>query len=156
MGTRGPLPKPNPRHHIKRPEPTGNVTPGRPAIPASLKGEARAEWKRIVPELASGGLLATVDRAALIRHCIAWAHWCELRAEVDVAGFTVFDGKGKTVVNPAFRAMLAVEKTLAELSRQLGLTPVARIRANIGHEQPATEPGVGPTAIEEYRQKLQG
>lgn len=44
-----------------------------PDCPKHLKGEARAEWKLITPELFKLGLIAKIDRAALTGYCYNWA-----------------------------------------------------------------------------------
>ena len=59
----------------KRALPKNEPSPklGRPSKPKCLTGEAAAEWKRVVPELESSGLLAKIDRPALTGYCISWA-----------------------------------------------------------------------------------
>ena len=47
--------------------------PVNPTQPDWLLREAKAEWRRVVPELERMGLLTTVDRAALATYCQAWA-----------------------------------------------------------------------------------
>ena len=55
-------------------------------MPRDLSPEAKAEWRRVVPEIEAMGLLATVDRAILIRYCTAWADWVELEGLLSTLG----------------------------------------------------------------------
>ena len=59
------------RRSLPRNEP--RPAAGIPACPAWLSAAAKAEWKRIVPELDSMNLLTLADRAALAAYCQAWA-----------------------------------------------------------------------------------
>ena len=141
MGERGPLPKPNARRRNSR-EVAGRVSVARPAKPRSLTGEAAAEWNRIVPELERSGILSSIDRALLVRYCTAWADWVELDALLAQGSKIVRGQKGNLVRSPAWLMRRDAEQTLSELGRQLGLTPVSRLRAGITHE-PATQASDG-------------
>ena len=143
MGERGPLPKPNARRRNAR-EVTGRVTVAHPTKPRSLSGEAAAEWNRIVPELERSGILSTIDRALLVRYCTAWADWVELDHLLSQGSKIVRGQKGNLVHSPAWLMRRDAEQTLAELGRQLGLTPIARLRAGITHEA-ATQASDGTT-----------
>jgi P27 family predicted phage terminase small subunit len=135
MGERGPLPKRDAVRRNRRPS-TGRVTVSHPSKPRSLTGEAAAEWSRVVPELERSGILSTVDRALLVRYCTAWADWVELDRLLQQGGKIVRGQKGNLVRSPAWLMRKDAEQTLIELGRQLGLTPVARLRAGITHEPP--------------------
>jgi len=50
-----------------------------PKPPAKWDKEALAEWNRIIPVLAPKGVLASVDRAALITMCESWSDYCKYR-----------------------------------------------------------------------------
>src|SRR5262245_46000217 len=81
MGRRGPPPKPptlrvlhgnpgkRPMGHNPHPEATA------PRCPRTLNPAARRVWKRIVPQLECMGVLATVDRDALVAYCRTYARW---------------------------------------------------------------------------------
>ena len=143
MGERGPLPKPQARRRNARAV-AGRVAVARPAKPRSLTGEAAAEWNRIVPELERSGILSTIDRALLVRYCTAWADWVELDGLLAQGSKIVRGQKGNLVRSPAWLMRRDAEQTLAELGRQLGLTPVARLRAGITHE-PVAQASEDPT-----------
>jgi P27 family predicted phage terminase small subunit len=124
-------------------------------MPRTLKGEARAEWNRIVPELEAIGVLATIDRGVLIRYCTAWADWVELDEQLQKSGRIVRGQKG-LVRNPLWLLRRDAEETLIELGRQLGLTPIARLRAGVVHERPPdpAEEDRHLVVIEEYKRRL--
>lgn len=156
MGERGPLPTPHARRRNKRARAGDRrIMVARPRMPSVLKGEARAEWRRIVPELERAGLLATVDRGILVRYCVAWADWCELNANLQRSSKLIRGARNNLVRNPIFLMRSEVEQTVSDLGRQLGLSPNARIRVGVIHEPaPEEEENTAITAIEEYRQRL--
>ncbi len=124
-------------------------------MPRTIKGEARAEWNRIVPELEQIGLIALVDRAILIRYCTAWANWYELDERLTATGLLVQGRHSGVVRNPLWMMRSDAEAVLHALGCQLGLTPAARLRAGVKHETPdEEEDSVGPTAIDDYKRRL--
>jgi P27 family predicted phage terminase small subunit len=158
MGERGPLPKPYARRRNKRHTSGTFVTIARPVMPKDLLAEAKAEWRRVVPELEEIGLLAKVDRAVLIRYCTAWADWVELQHLLVQDGKVLKGARGHLVRNPLWLMRKDAEQTVAELGKQLGLTPVARLRAGVVHERPPEavweEESASYSAIWEYRRRL--
>jgi P27 family predicted phage terminase small subunit len=132
------------------------VTVSRPPMPRTLPEEAKAEWKRVVPELEDIGLLASVDRGVLIRYCTAWADWCELAGLLQQSGKLIRGQKGNLVRNPLWLMKRDCEQTIAELARQLGLTPSARLRAGVVHERPPDpeEELRSIKTMEEYRKMM--
>lgn len=128
MGERGPLPE--------RRGTTKSVRVGRPVLPRDMPEEAKAEWRRIVPQLEEAELLTTIDRGLLVRYCCAWADWVELQALVQQSGKVLKGARGHLVRNPLWFQLQDAGATLSELGKQLALSPVARIRAGIAHELP--------------------
>jgi P27 family predicted phage terminase small subunit len=156
MGARGPLPKPEVRRRNKRTVQDDRRIPvARPKMPVTLQDEAKSEWRRIVPVLEAAGLLATVDRGVLIRYCVGWADWVELNTQLQATSKLIKGARGHLVRNPLWIMRGDIEATLADLGRQLGLSPVARQRVGVVHES-AIEEEVSdkPTAIDEYRKAL--
>jgi P27 family predicted phage terminase small subunit len=158
MGERGPLPVPYARRRNPRHTSGKFVTIARPAMPRTLPAEAKAEWRRVVPELESIGILATIDRGVLIRYCTAWADWCELARLLERSGKLIKGQKGNLVRNPLWLMKRDAEQAIAELARQLGLTPAARLRSGVVHERPVDpeEESLGVKAMVEYRKMLEG
>jgi P27 family predicted phage terminase small subunit len=132
------------------------VTIARPAMPRTLPDEAKAEWRRVVPELESIGILATIDRGVLVRYCVAWADWCELARLLERSGKLIKGQKGNLVRNPLWLMKRDAEQAIAELARQLGLTPAARLRSGVVHERPVDpeEEPASVAVIEEYKRRL--
>jgi P27 family predicted phage terminase small subunit len=134
MGERGPLPNPNAIRRNKR-EVNGTIPAARPSMPRGLSGEAKAEWRRVVPEIERMGVLAAVDRATIIRYVMARAEWVELNDLISRTGRLTRGSSGDLERNPLWALRQDVERTLLELARQLALTPASRLRSGIKHEE---------------------
>lgn len=137
MGKRGPLPMPDNvralRGVAKRksdPAPV-KLAPAAPNPPASLKGEALAEWKRIVPELDERGLLAKVDRALLVEYCCSWALSRRAHAELEASGLVVKGQKSNDVRSPLWQMWRESTTLTAALAKELLITPSSRLRASM-------------------------
>jgi P27 family predicted phage terminase small subunit len=156
MGERGPVPKGYTRRRNKRYTSGTHVTVARPPMPRTLPEEAKAEWKRVVPELEDIGLLASIDRGVLIRYCTAWADWCEMNGLLQRSGKLIKGQKGNLVRNPLWLMKRDCEQTIADLARQLGLTPSARLRAGVVHDRPPDpeEEERRVAVMEEYRRMV--
>ena len=158
MGERGPLPTPWARRRNRRKTSGKSVIVGRPAMPRDMPEEAKAEWRRIVPQLEEAELLAAIDRALLVRYCCAWADWVELQGLIQQSGKVLKGARGHLVRNPLWFQLQDAGSTVTELGRQLGLSPVARIRAGVAHELPQKEEDEGLSRGEamllEYRKRL--
>lgn len=155
MPRRGPPPNPNAVRRNKR-EITGTVTVARPTMPSDLAVEAKAEWRRVVPELERMGRLTKLDRALLIRYCSAWGDWRSLDADIAKTGRLVKGQKGNLVRNPLWLMRRDAEQTVTELARQLGLSPDSRLRAGITHQAPQpkeTERPADVTDLEAERKR---
>jgi P27 family predicted phage terminase small subunit len=106
------------------------ATPGVPSAPSWMEREAKAEWRRIVPELDRLGVLAKVDRAALTTYCSAWAKFVRaeeaLRDEDLVAERRAGNGPAK---HPGWQVWREAANTVAMLAKELFITPSARLRS---------------------------
>ena len=155
MGDRGPVPIPQARRRNKRLS-TGKTIPvAAPDMPDDFDGEAADEWDRIVPEIEAMGLLATLDRSALIRYCRGWATWVDLDEKLRATGLLVKGARDGLVRNPLWMMRQDVESTLEALEKQLGLTPAARLRAGVKHEEPEVKDSKARiTAIADYRRRM--
>lgn len=155
MGTRGPVPNQNARRRNKR-EVKAAVISDAPSMPSGLPAEAQAEWDRIVPLLEEMGILTVVDRALLLRYCKAWAEYLELDDQVSRTGRLVKGQKGEYVRNPLWLMRRDVERSLNDMSAQMGLTPAARLRAGIKHDRPERDDELPESvkAIEDFRKRM--
>ena len=106
-----------------------------PTPPTNLTTEAKAEWKRITPELGRTKVIAAGDRALLATYCETWAsiHHMQkgkraaIKAVSDLTDpMEILEGWGKvaqieSAINAKVRLMLPMQQ-------QLLLTPVSRLR----------------------------
>lgn len=145
MGLRGPQPTPTAllrlrgshRADARNGEPETSVEA--PKCPDWLSEEAKAEWRRLVPELKDRRTITKSDRAALAGMCAAWAEIVESHAAIAKLaepGAAKFSGHmidhPRVVLNRAFERWI-------KLSDRFGLSPAAktRVRAASGEEQNA-------------------
>ncbi len=154
MGSRGPLPKPpalkalsgHPSNRLPRTiarRASDPDAPGRdraPRPPATLKGQARKEWRRVVQVLRAEGLLLLTDEALLVAYCGAAA---TLHAALEALGdgepLTSSGSHGGTIVRPEARLVGTMTAALAKLAGELGLSPAGKAR--LGVQTAFTRPG---------------
>jgi P27 family predicted phage terminase small subunit len=108
---------------------------GAPRPPADLKGEALAEWGRIVPELARLGLLTVVDRAYLVAYCESWATFDQSRAAMAEYGPLVAGRDGGLVKNPAAQVMRDAADLMIKFGSRFGLSPSDRTRLSVAPQE---------------------
>jgi phage terminase small subunit len=88
--------------------------------PAWLSKDAKAEWRRVMPELAKRRILTNADLGSLESYCVSIGRVRELekllRAGIDPKLFRMQD---------------QAIKTARQLAAELGLTPVSRSRPSI-------------------------
>ncbi|MBO7963942.1 phage terminase small subunit P27 family, partial [Pseudomonas aeruginosa] len=98
-----------------------------------LQGEARKEWKRVVPELDAAGLLVRVDRAALASYCQAWGRWVDAEEKLAVSG-PVLKGDHGLYQNPYLHVANKAMEQLYKFLIEFGLSPAARSRVQAPRE----------------------
>lgn len=104
-----------------------------PEAPPWLGEEARAEWDRVVPELARLELTKPIDRAALVAYCEMWEVFVRASAEVRERGLTVENHSVKKdgtesvwyTANPAVAVQRNAQAALRGWAAEFGLTPSA-------------------------------
>jgi P27 family predicted phage terminase small subunit len=93
------------------------------APPAWLSKHAKAEWRRVMPELIKRRILTQADLGSLESYCVASGRVRDieklLRAGIDPKLFRMQD---------------QAIKTARQLAAELGLTPVSRSRPSIRDE----------------------
>ena len=104
--------------------------PSTPTCPAHLTTAARAEWKRIVPELERLGLLTRLDRAALSLYCVAYGRWAEAEKQAAVLGMVVKTKAGSLIQNPYLGIANRAAKQMHELLVEFGMSPSSRTRVS--------------------------
>ncbi len=135
MGRRGPKPQPTAQKRLrgnpgKRALNTREPTPelAIPSCPDWLNSDARAEWDRIVPELAAMNLLTRVDRAALACYCQAWSTFKLAQGELDKYGLTMMTGgeNGFEMQRPEVAIANKAMQQIKAFAAEFGFTPSAR------------------------------
>jgi P27 family predicted phage terminase small subunit len=83
------------------PRPDANI----PDCPPELGPVARAEWDRLVGELAALRLLTNLDRAALAAYCGAYALWADATVQIEKYGAMIKSPTGVSdpVALPSYR-----------------------------------------------------
>ncbi|MGI5443381.1 phage terminase small subunit P27 family [Streptomyces shenzhenensis] len=135
MGTRGPVPQPD-NVRALRGNPGGHRTQARvtappkaPSPPTWLDAEAKAEWRRVVPDLDRLGVLARVDRAVLATYCSSWSKFVQAERAIQRDGLTVVGHRGAERKHPAWQQWRESAGVVAQLSRELFASPNARLRS---------------------------
>jgi P27 family predicted phage terminase small subunit len=93
-----------------------NVTPP----PAWLSKHAKAEWRRVMPELVKRRILTQADLGSLESYCVSIGRVRDLEKLL------------RTGIDPKlFRMQDQAIKTARQLAAELGLTPVSRSRPSV-------------------------
>ena len=101
-----------------------------PEAPEWLPTEARAEWDRVVPELARLELTKPVDRAALTAYCLTWDRLVTAQELVTAEGVLGHNSQG-TVRHPAVAVVEAASKDLRAWCGEFGFTPSAESKLSV-------------------------
>jgi P27 family predicted phage terminase small subunit len=110
-------------------DPNGFAEPLHP--PSWLSKDAKAEWRRVMPELAKRRILTAADLGSLENYCLAIATVRVTERTLRSEGLTYTTDKGVIKRHPA-TAIQAESMTRARLlAAELGLTPVSRSRPSI-------------------------
>lgn len=110
-----------------------------PECPDFLTGAAKDEWKRIVDDLMTMGILSRVDRTALSIYCQAWADWKmareKLKAVSHGAGFVDITPSGYKQMSVWHQVANRAEERMLKAGALFGLNPSARASLNISAPQ---------------------
>jgi len=101
-----------------------------PTAPEWLPDEARAEWDRVVPELARLELTKPVDRAALTAYCLTWDRLVSAQRLVTEEGVLGENSQGR-VRHPAVAIVEAASKDLRAWAAEFGFTPSAESKLRV-------------------------
>jgi P27 family predicted phage terminase small subunit len=91
-----------------------------PPAPKHLAPHARAEWKRIMPQLIARQIVTRADLAGVENYCVAVGYVRQIEEERGAAGGGI-DVKLFGVLNRA-------AQTARQLAAEYGLTPTSRAR----------------------------
>jgi len=98
--------------------------------PRWLSDEARAEWRRVAPELIACGLLTVVDRAALEAYCETYAQW-RRAIEALKDGMTFTTDKGYVQQLPEVAIANNALKQMRAFMTEFGMTPSSQSRVSM-------------------------
>lgn len=106
--------------------------------PHYLPYMAKIEWNRIMP-LIKELPFAELDLTLLASYCQLYCHWRQLNNDLDKNGQVnvYYDDDGNETsrkLNPAFNAMLGVQKELRALCGQLGMSINSRLQMIVPEE----------------------
>ncbi len=105
-----------------------------PACPDFLAADAKTEWKRIVDDLVTLGLVTKIDRAELAVYCQAWADWKYARkkiAELQDSGFVESTPSGYKQISAWMQVANRAEDRMRTAGASFGLNPSARSRLDV-------------------------
>jgi P27 family predicted phage terminase small subunit len=102
--------------------------------PGWLSKHAKAEWRRVMPDLTKRRILTTADLGSLESYCIAIGQIREMERLVAKDGHVVETARGPRA-HPAVRIQSDAMTRARLLAAELGLTPVSRSRPAIRDDE---------------------
>jgi P27 family predicted phage terminase small subunit len=109
-------------------------------MPSHLDRLARAEWKRVIDELGSLGIITQLDMAVLAGYCSCYSRVVRLEAIVHKRGeVLVSDNTGQPYSSPYTAALNRALELMHKFAAELGLTPTSRPRLSTGSKQPESD-----------------
>jgi P27 family predicted phage terminase small subunit len=101
-----------------------------PECPTFLTAPAKAEWKRIIGDLALMGNVARVDRAELAVYCQAYADWKFFREQIKKAhkdsGYVETTPSGYKQISVWMQNANRAEERMHKAGASFGMNPSAR------------------------------
>ena len=144
MGSRSSGRRPRPNHlkalegaresRINREEPVPQEAVIVP--PVELETAAQAVWDRLAPGLIEARVLTAWNVDSFAVYCRSVALFNRAVAEVEAEGASTERKYQGVVPSPAFRAMIAMQKTMTALGAKFGLSPADRAMLKIEHSGP--------------------
>jgi P27 family predicted phage terminase small subunit len=146
MGNRGPAAKPTALKVLegnpgKRPLPKGEPQPGnvtRIKPPSYLPPLAKKEWRVILPQLQSLGLISDLDIYGLAAYCNAYATWVDALGQIKKTGALVRSPNGYPMPSPWIKISRDAQDEMMRWLKEFGMTPAARSRVSVegGDDEP--------------------
>jgi P27 family predicted phage terminase small subunit len=101
---------------------------GAPKCPKHLSKEAKAVWRRVVPELDRLGLMTGIDLDAMVRYCQACALYDKAVSMIAVKGETQVTPQGIEIPSVWINIANKASENIRKLAAVFGLTPADRVR----------------------------
>lgn len=102
--------------------------------PSWLSRHAKAEWRRVMPDLSKRRILTNADFGSLENYCIAIGQVREMEHLITKGGHVVETARGPRA-HPAVRIQSDAMTRARLLAAELGLTPVSRSRPAIRNDE---------------------
>ncbi|WP_099024705.1 phage terminase small subunit P27 family [Mycolicibacterium palauense] len=97
-----------------------------PAPPTWLSREAKAEWRRVIPELQRLDVIKPEDRASLAAYCETWARYVTAVRQYRAEGITLVNPEsGRVHRHPAVAIAETAGTQLRAFAAEFGLTPAS-------------------------------
>lgn len=128
--------------------PNEPVATGSPLMPRWFDDQRASLWLEIVDQ-APKGVLKSADSVAVETLVEALIRLRQARAQLDAEGLTIRGERGGTVKHPLITIISSAERTVADLSNALGLSPAARTRLTVKVENGADD-ALSPEATMEW------
>lgn len=97
--------------------------------PDHLDAEAKREWARVAPQLATARITCELDRALLASYCEAWSTYVQACKDVAENGAVLISLKtGQAYQGPWVNVRAMAEKQMRACMAELGMTPSSRSR----------------------------
>lgn len=106
-------------------------TPLNAPVPSWLDDTAALEWQRIIPLMSDNLPLSALDLQSVASYCMAVSKIQAAQAEINKHGLMVQTTTGGMKPNPAIRVQNDATAQMQKFSRDLGLTPYARLNFNV-------------------------
>lgn len=136
------------------PRPEGGIQ----NCPKHLDAVARAEWKRLSPQLDKLGLLTQVDRAAFTAYCELYSNYREASRGLKKAGGLTFVVNGQIKKNPLVSMRNDALRLMHKFLSEFGLSPSSRakVASQMARDNPSqpTLPGMPPPAVDPNKPQM--
>lgn len=109
-----------------------------PGAPTWMSREAKAEWRRVVPELERLKLVKQAMRGGLAAYCVTWARFVQAQRTLDDKGLTYEAAQG-WIPRPEVAIVKACTQELRQWASEFGLTPTSEGRLSVPDEPPEDE-----------------
>jgi P27 family predicted phage terminase small subunit len=105
-----------------------------PEPPSFLCEAAKAEWRRLAPELCRLNLLTALDHAVFGAYCASFGRWMTAERMLETEGLTTRGSTGNTVAHPLVKSAIQSARDLCRYAAEFGMTPCARARMRAGYD----------------------
>lgn len=102
-----------------------------PTCPAHLNPSAKAEWKRLVRQMHTLGIVTDLDRSALAAYCQAYGRWVEAEKKLKETPLLIKLPSGYIQQSPWLAMANKQLELMHKYMSDLGLSPLARTRVEM-------------------------